>query len=444
MNMKLRKFAYLILSSCIFGLIVNSCNHFTAPTSVWNPNQKYATGSVISAVLPATTAIAGVREITIIGKNFSKDPDSDWVWYDVDSLAVKSVSLGSAADTLVVYRPPNFGSNLYLKVVIPAADSTGKYLYNMEQPVSSSDLSSISGSNFVVVAGGGNSTTGDTMWIASTGYVNELLPDGIDIIAFKDTSYLKPKMMISGKSTATDFAKSFMDMKFGPGGLLYATFNNTNSSNIVYRLDPDSTVPTAYATISSKLSVGYFDFDENGNLYTGNTKGLFLVKPDGTSISVGDYSPFTFVALRVIKDASGNKFVYAANSGGLFKSPINEADGTVGNKIQIYSVASDTGKIIAGTAISSFTVASDGTVFIAATGNASYSLFVLENLANGSGTATPYYHNSSILPTGINQLTWGNDRWLYLNTGSSPLHKMGIATENGTPLHGVLPLLPAP
>ncbi len=428
MNMKLRKFAYLMLSSSIFGLIICSCNHFVAPTAVWNPNQQYAAGTVISAVLPSNSAIAGVREITIIGKNFSRDIDSDWVWYDVDSLRVKRISLSSAADTIVVYRPANFGSNLYLKVVIPSADSIGQYQYNIEQPASSFDLSSanaIATSIPVVEIG-----SGDTMWIGTTGYISKMAPTGGGAITFKDTSYLKPRMPVNGKSTPTDFARNFFDMKFGPGSVLYATFNNASTGNIIYRLDPDSSTPVVYATISGTKSAGFFDFDDNGNLYTGNTKGLFLVKPGGSSSSVGDYSSFTFVALRVIKDAGGNKYVYAANSGGLYRSPIN-SDGTVGSGQQVYSIASDTSKIIAGVSITSFSVASDGTVLVAVTGNSSYSLFVLEN-----GTLTPYYYNQSILPTGIQQLTWGNDRWLYLNLGGSPLYKMGIATGNGTPLLG--------
>jgi len=437
MNMKLRKLVFLILSSSTIGLIVGSCNHFTAPTAVWNPNQKYAAGATILNVLPSATAIAGVREITIIGQNFSKDIDSDWVYYDVDSLGstgIKSYSLSGATDTIVIYRPPNFGSSLYFKVVVPAADSVGRYAYNIEQPVISSTLSSISGTSFVMTPGGGSST-GDTTWIATTGYVYELLPDGSAPILFKDTSYLEPKTIVNGKSAATDFASPFMDIKVGPGGILYATFNNSKTSNVVYRLDPDSSSPVVYATISVTKGAGFFDFDDNGNLYTGNTAGLFLVKPDGTTPSNIGYSSFTFVALRVIKDATGNKFVYAANSGGVSRSPINP-DGTVGTQQQIYDLKSDTSAIVAGDAISSFDIASDGTVYIGLTGNSSYSLFVLENAGTSSPTLVPYYHNSGIIPTGILQLAWGNDRWLYLNTGGTTLYKMGIATESGTPVHG--------
>ena len=425
--MKLRKFGLVVLSSTVLELVIVSCNHYTTPTAVWNPNQQYATAGTIALVLPSNSAIAGVREITIIGKNFSKNIDSDWVWYDADSAIVKSYSLTGPIDTIVVYRPANFGFNLYLKVVVPGADSIGMYKYTIEQPVKSTDLSaSITGTSFVMTSGGGNNA-GDTMWIATTGYVYEVLPGGAPPIAFKDTSYLKPK--IGG--VATDFGSPLMDMKMGPGGVLYATFNNPKTSNIIYRLDPDSSLPTAFATIASPTkSVGYFDFDDNGNIYTGNSKGLYLVKQDGTYSSIGDYSSFTFFGVRVIKDASGDKFVYAANAHGLFRSPIN-SDGTVGSQQQVYNITADTSKLVAGSSITSFGVASDGTVLISLSGTASYSLFELEN-----GTLTPYYHETTILPSGIKQLIWGNSRWLYLNTGGTTLYQMGVATESGTPLMG--------
>jgi len=420
MNMKLKKYSYLILSSAVLGLIMSSCNYFTAPTSIWDPNKQYRVGAVITGVSPSNSSIAGVREIRIIGKNFSSVIDSNWVWFGTLQATIKRVSLNSTADTIVVYRPPNSGS-LTLKVVILAADSIGTYPYSLESPVSSSDISAITGTYLVMEAG-----KGDTMFIASTGYINKLSPNGIDMIAFKDTSYLKPKI----GSKATDFANSFVDMKFGPGGVLYATFNK---SNTIYRIDPDSSSPVVYARLTTNNAAGNFDFDDNGNLYTGKSAGLFLVKTDGTSSAVGDYSGFTFVEIRVIKDSNGNKFVYAANSSDLYRSQIN-SDGTVANKQLVASIANDTSFI--NNKISSFNVGSDGTVFVSVTGNSNYSLFVFQN-----GTLTPYY-KEKILPTGVDQLIWGNDRFLYLSRGKTGaaadtrFYRMGIGREDGTALNG--------
>jgi hypothetical protein len=428
MNMKIRKFVYVLLSSALVGLIVGSCNHFAAPTSVWDPSQQYGIGPVISSVLPSPTAIAGVKEITIIGRNFAGHIDSNWVWYDADSIGaagIKSYSLSGATDTIVIFRPANFGTNLLLKVVVPAADSTAKYAYTMEQPVVSTPLTTISGTSFVMTTGGGN-TTGDTVWIATTGYVYQLLPGSVAPSRIMDTSYLKQKVLnpTTGKMVNSDFVKPFMDMKVGPGHVLYATFKDVAGDTVIYRLDPDSSLPVKYATFSDKKTAGYIDFDDNGNLYTGNSLGLWLVKPDGsTSQATTDYNSLTIVALRVV-----NKYVYVASSSGIFRSPIN-SNGTVGSQETVCSITSDTS--LAGASITSFDVASDGTVFVSLSGKPNYSFFELQN-----GALLPYYRDASIVPTGIVQVTWGAGRWLYLNTGSTTLYSMGIAKDDGTARDG--------
>jgi IPT/TIG domain. len=427
MNMKIAQFIFFVFGPSICALVVlSACNDFVAPPPIWNPNQSYASGAVISEVLPANSAIAGIREVTIVGKNFSKVADSNWVWFGAQQAIVKSVSL--SADTLVFYRPPNFGQ-LTLKVLILASDSIGTSTYSLESPVRTSDISTIPGTYLVMEAG-----KNDTMWIASKGYINKLSPNGIDILPFKDTSYLKTKV----KNVNTDFGSNFFDMKFGPGGFLYATFN-TSKSNMLYCLEPDSSTPVVYAKFTANNSTGYFDFDDSGNIYTGRSSGLFLVKPSATPdigatpVAVGDYTGFTFAEIRVFKDANGTKFLYAANSTSLWMSQIN-SDGTVGNKQQLVSIASDTA--FTGDKITSINIASDGRVLLSLTNNATYSLYLLEN-----GSLTPYYKDN-ILPTGIDQLIWGTDRYLYLSRGKTGLtaavrfYKMGIAKEDNTPLHG--------
>jgi len=211
---------------------------------------------------------------------------------------------------------------------------------------------------------------------------------------------------------------------------------------------PDSSTPHTYATLSAN-NASKFDFDENGNIYTGKSNGLFLVKPDGTNSSVGDYSGTnTFGDIRVIKDAGNNKFVYALNGvtasanqkfTQLYKSPIN-SDGTVGNKQLVYDISIDAD--FSGCTISSFAVKSDGTVLLslytgsATNGKQNYSLFVLEN----NGSLTPYYEEKTILPVGIDQLIWGSGQSLYLskgktNTSSTRFFRMGME-QNGAPYTG--------
>ena len=416
--MKRKDLLYFIFGLSILSLVVlSACNNFEAPPTMWDPNNPYPTGAVITGVSPSTSAIAGVREISITGK-FSRDLASNWVYFGTEQAIIKRMS--ASADTLVVYRPVISGA-LTLKAVIVQADSVGKVSYNLESPINSSDLTAIPTGGVGVMEANKNGTVGgDTIWIASTGYVTMLMPNGIDLIPYKDTSYLKPK--ISNK--VTDFAKAFSDMKFGPGGLLYATFAGSKS---IYQLDPASTSPVAYITFAAAYSSSVFDFNSNGDIYFNGLKsGLILVKKGSTSsvvVGSADYAGTTFIGIRVF-----NGYVYAASSTSLFRSPINP-DGTVGSKQQVVDIAADTS--LRGYTISSFNFASDGTVFVSLLGNANYSLYILQN-----GSLSPYYHNN-ILPTGINQLIWGGGRYLYLRSGTATsLYKMGMAKDDNTPLHG--------
>lgn len=416
--MKRKNIHYFIFGFSILTLVVlSACNDFETPPTVWDPNTSYPTGAVITSVSPANSAIAGVREIALIG-NFSSTLASNWVYFGSEQAINKRIS--AAADTLVIYRPTVFGA-LDIKAVVVEADSIGKLSYNLESPIISFDISAITGTYLVMEAG-----TGDTMWIASKGSISKLSPNGIDLIPYKDTSYLKPKDITKA---ATAFANDFSDMKFGPHGFLYATFNTTNC-DLIYQLHPDSATPVVYASFPAINSTSKFDFNSNGDLYTGKSIGLFLVKQGSTPVAVGDYTTDIFVEIRVF-----NGYVYAATSTSLFKSPIDPATGMVGNKETVVNIAvADTN--LKSCTISSFNFASDGTVFLSLLNNASYSLYILEN-----GSLSPYYR-SNILPIGIDQLIWGGSKYLYLSRGKTGtaadprLYKMGMAKEDNTPLLG--------
>jgi hypothetical protein len=439
--MKTMHLIFCLLILTLFFLC--ACNHFDAPSAVWDPNRPLSKGPYISSVSPANTAAAGVREITITGQNFSTNLDSLTVTFGSQLLAIKSISVSAGVSTIVIPRPAIYGFN-NISIMYPAADSIAKYPYTIENPITGDAVvSNIFSGNLLVM----EADKGDTIWIANMpnsgiklGYIYKLLPDGVTMTVFMDTSYLKPKI----NNKASDFTNPFADLKIGTGGFLYATFSNVNS---IYCMDPNSSAPVVYATLSAN-STAKFDFDDNKNIYTGKNNGLFLVKPDGSNSSVGDYTgSITFGEIRVIKNANNNKFVYALIGAAaakptftqLYRSPINN-DGTVGSKQLVYDITADTA--FNGCTISSINVKSDGTVLLslytnsAVNGNQNYSLFVLEN----NGSLTPYYKDNTILPTGIDQLIWGSGRYLYLskgktNTSSTRFFKMGME-QNGAPYLG--------
>ncbi|MGD1045811.1 MAG: IPT/TIG domain-containing protein [Bacteroidota bacterium] len=444
--MKTMHLIFCLLILTLFFLC--ACNHFDAPTEVWDPNRPLPTGPYISNVIPANIAVAGVREITIIGHNFSTNLDSFFVNFGLQPLPIKKISISAAMDTIVISRPAIFGFN-NISIMFPAADSIAKYPYTIENPITrDAVVSNIFSGNLLVM----EADKGDTIWIGNMpnsgtklGYIYKLLPDGVTMTVFKDTSYLKPRI----NNKASDFTFPFADLKVGPGGFLYATFvlPSTASASSIYCMNPNSSAPVVYATLSAN-NAAKFDFDDNKNIYTGKNNGLFLVKPDGTNSSVGDYTgSITFGEIRVIKNANNDKFVYALIGAAaarptftqLYKSPINN-DGTVGNKQLVYNITADTA--FSGCTISSLNVKSDGTVLLslytnsAVNGNQNYSLFVLEN----NGSLTPYYKDNTILPTGIDQLIWGSGRYLYLSRGktdisSTRFFRMGME-QNGVPYPG--------
>jgi hypothetical protein len=443
MHMKRNTTKYLFFSVIsITFLSLVGCNEFNAPSDVWNPNVSYSTNPTVANVLPLNSAgvsglplnsaIAGVREITLIGK-FSKNIDSNWVYCGTDLATIKSIS--ENADTLVIYRPP--GNGTYINVVTPAAKSLVKYTYSLENPLLPFDISGLG--TYIVMESGQN----DTVWMALQGYIYKVSPSGQGLpILFKDTSYFKPLPIAS-----SPFRKPFGDIKFGPKGSLYLTLIGTGpSQRAIYCVNPDSSRPVVYTNALTKTATDTtrMVYDGNGNFYIGiKSSGLFLVRGTTTSVvatsvaSTGSFSAFPFTELRIF-----NGYLYASNWGTIVRSLINTDNTVDAAKISVLDLSTQTDPVVRGSTITSFSIGNDGTIFVALSNNSNYSLYVLEN-----GSLTPYYHDTTILPTGvpsgIDQLLWRSDsRFMYLGRGrrglatSVRLNKVGMAKNDGTPLNG--------
>ena len=433
--MKRKEISCLFFSLFIFSLLLLAgCNKFDSPPTIWDAGASYAKGAVITSVTPAGSAIAGVREITILGK-FADSLSSNWIYFGSQPALVKKFSKG-ATDTLVVYRPPNYGA-MDIKIVVPSADSVARLSYNLENPSVPFDISGI---NITQTPCFMDLDKNGTIFIAYRGYIYKESPTGLSLPEmYKDTSYLKPRI----NKVAAAFSKDFVDMKFGPRGFLYATFASINS---IYCMHPDSSNPYIYASFAANQTA-FFDFDKdangNGNLYTGKTGGLFLVKDNAsprTPAGVGDYSGFNFVEIRVIKEPSGDKYVYAANTTSLYKSKI-KSDGTLENRQAV--IADINTASGAGNVLKSFNVDVAGNIYFAllSSGTQVYSLYILES----NGQIRPYYMDNivrdNVLNSGIDRLIWGNDSNLFISratTGtvaSTRLFKVGML-RNGAPYFG--------
>jgi hypothetical protein len=357
-------------------------------------------------VTPPGSAIAGVREITIQGENFTVG-DTTWVFIGNQSPMIKTLTDAE----IVVYRPTNYGSSLEIKVVVPSADVVAKVSsYNLEQPTI--ELPIFNGPpQFSVI----EADKYGSFWICSPRAIFRVTPDGLFFTTFMD------RTMLNSRFT------SFADMKFGLGGYLYLVTGNrylyTGTRTEIFRVDPaDSTKAVeVYATLPSNTA--RLDFDEQGNIYTGGSEGVYLVNTSGTVTSTGRYAGVTITEIRVF-----NNYLYVSDAKNVWKNVIS-AGGTLGADEPVVNLNNLTG--FADASISSFNLDTDGKLYLCLRGHPQYSVFVLES----DGSVTPFYVDN-ILPNLVDQLVWAyHSRYLYLNRSisligaGSRVYRMGMEQE---------------
>jgi len=361
-----------------------SCNEFNEPGIIFDPNRVNPTKSpTITSVDPPGSAIAGVREITISGQSFTAG-ETTWVYIGNQSPMIKTLT-----DTkIVVYRPTNYGSSLEIKVVVPSADVVAKVSnYNLEQPISDVPIFNGPPKFFVIEA-----DKSGCFWVCAPRAIFRVTPDFLFFTTFMDRTKLNTRFT------------QFTDIKSGRGGFLYLA---TGFRPEIFRVDPaDSSKPVeVYATLPSNTAK--LDFDEQGNIYTGGSDGVYLVNTSGTASSTDRYAGFTITEIRVFSN-----YLYVSDAKNVWKSSIGTG-GTLGAPQPVVNLNNLPN--LASCSISSFNLDTDGRVYLCLHGHPQYSVFVLES----DGSVTPFYVDN-IIPDLVDQLVWAYDsRYLYLNRSQS-------------------------
>ena len=229
-----------------FTALICSCNEFDEPGLINNPDQIFSKSPVITSVNPAGVAVAGVREIEIIGSNFAVDEkDTNWIFIGGEPADVKSVS----ENKIVVYRPAAFGDDIGITVVIPNALNVAQVLdYKIEDPIE--EFGDFTRENYDLMSLAVDAD--ENLFVATRRKVLKLSSDGINLTT-----------LVSLGST---FAK-ITDLKFGYNSLLYAAVSKKDK----YVIDPVTGEEQKYVTLSRNTEK--LDFDQNGNLYTGKRDG---------------------------------------------------------------------------------------------------------------------------------------------------------------------------
>jgi len=398
-----RKFFIKYLITFFVLSFVFACTKYEEPGLINDPNKTYSKSPVVTGVIPKDSAIAGVREIIISGTDFATGGgDTTWVYIGGKPAKIKSIS----SDRIVIYRPAladdKYGKPIHISVLNPNALGTAKITnYKLEQPV----IRYGNFSNYIYNLFAVEVDRQENLFIATRRYVLKF--DGREITQ-------SPQL-------TNDFAR-ITDLKFGPGGYLYIPVDKAD----IYRMDVSTWKTEKYVTLPNVTS--RIDFDEKGNLYTAKANGIYVVNPDKNIISTQKLNGITIVELRVY-----NGFVYAASSSALYKIPILDSKGNLGEPQLVIDIKSY--PEFSNCDLSSFTISNDGSIYLCLKNHPSYSIFVLEK----DNTITPFYVDN-ILPQRVDQIIWGNSRFVYLNRGtllkdSVRVYKMGM-DKNGAPYLG--------
>ena len=406
------------------------CTKWEMPPSIYDQSAKSdTTAPFITGFLPADSAIAGYREITIFGRNFPTDTSAIHIFFQDRIPVIKSLT----SSQIVLYRPlldaNEYGIKLTIKVENPSIVAAVKNRpYQLEAPVTQfADLSLVTRTLSVMEFG-----KNDTLYAASSRYLYTITSDGAWVTQHMDQSLLGP-----------DLAK-ITDMKFGPGGYLYC--ETGGSKRGIYRIDVvnKTKVSSPFMTLPAAAgSVAHLDFDATGKIYTAGTNGVFITDTSSHTTSTGHYNGNTITELRVI-----NSTLYVAYGSVLSKNTIKsdgslDVDQTVVDLSTIADLSSCT--------INSFNLDDAGTVYLALSYQTSihptYAIFVVES----SQLVTPFYHDPDLLRSPVDQILWtNNSRYLYLNrsttiprdtanSGNYRLYRMGTlhngAAYNGRNLH---------
>jgi len=297
--------AYIITFTALI-VILCSCGE-KGPENLWTNRPAGSSKPTIQNIIPEGRAEAGVLDIVIQGENFGPSADENFVYFQNIVVDVLSAS----SEKITVLRPNIFGDNITVKVVVQKSAETAKYdNYSIDQVTGPFGLFLPSENLQTIEADkDGNIYVYDR----SSRSVQKITPDG------EKTKYGS----VSGFSDATD-------MRFGPDGSLYIQ-RARNSRN--YYLPPGGGDSKSGPKFNDAVS--YFDFDQNGNIFAGgNKKSLNLVRTDGSSATVADYTDYEVRCVRVYQN---HVYLLAQNVtddttaiSGVYRNAILSADGEVG------------------------------------------------------------------------------------------------------------------
>ena len=141
---KLLQYSFVVMATTI--CFIAGCTKYEDPAPIYATDVAYRANPSISSLLPGDTASVGVREISILGENFSTNIPDNQLYFNKSIATIKSAT----PTKLVVYRPVIFGDSVTVKVVVNGALSVNTYskFYKIKQPIYPYDSRDIRNASF--------------------------------------------------------------------------------------------------------------------------------------------------------------------------------------------------------------------------------------------------------------------------------------------------------
>ncbi|MBT3936966.1 MAG: IPT/TIG domain-containing protein [Candidatus Marinimicrobia bacterium] len=364
-------------------LILFSCEDPNYPNDIWDENDNGNSSPIVTGVLPADGAFAGIDTVIISGQNFSTNLEENLVYFNSMLGAVVN-----ATTTELLVIPPNLVSDsVTIKVAAQGAFTFGEFdsHYRLTAAVQNygpfdqfTDIYSL------------DLDLSENLYVSMDGSPNA----EIWMVDANGDSSVWSGALAKGSG-----------MKIGPTGSMYFV----NFQRYLYK-DEQGT-PKENTEIFKRLSGNAtdLDFDANGNLFVGGTGSVIDVVNiyDDSGLTSGvtevkDLGDLDVINLRVF-----GEFVYILTTDPttqkvIYRLPILDTAGNLGDLEVVYDWSANNTE---STALC-FTLTSTGDLFVGSDSE-SNPLVLIQN-----GIEIGFY--SSVLVPPISYMAWGNNEFLYL------------------------------
>ncbi len=367
--------------------------------SLYHPTTTTFPNPTISSVTPIGSAVAGVDTVVIQGTGFSSILTDNEVFFNAQSAVV----IQATGTEIKIIAPLLVSDSVTIRVAVHGSyEFSNKVGYSLKPAVAIfGDLQSIELSKTVTTDSSGNLYTGFS--------VNSL-----------EAGILKFDPLGTRSAYAPKTGGDWTDIKMGPGGYLYAVRN----IRAVYRFAPGGgAAATVWSALTSGVTLGDIDFDQNGNLWAGgNNISIYRIAPDKT---VTTY-PFTgeihslrvydgYLYFAALTDAGEKIWRAQITSGGLGTPEIYFDFATAFPQVTPLAI----------------TFTSDGDLYIGVDSEAGIVV-----VTPGKSYRTRLSVYKQLFGSGVAVLSWGNIDDLYCSTVDGLLLKINVTGEKSAPYYG--------